>query len=182
MDAPRLAVSSTRKDWETKGSELFTRKKFLPAKLCFERAFLSDQVAIAKAYYLRDCARGVSGGSTKSDKKRESAFLIAADAFLECASSQATSETKRAYFRAAAGCFEAADRFSQAALAYIDGEGYSQAALIYSRKLGEHDKAIAVWKNHTDQMRQDVIETVIDAARFFYIAREQFEWVVRSNK
>src|ERR1700691_6117195 len=91
-DVPRLAVSSTPEEWADFGKSLFQHQRYVQAMHCFERAGMHREVAVANAYRLRDQARIIPS----AHDQREDAYIVAAEAFIECAVT-ATKE-KRAYY------------------------------------------------------------------------------------
>ncbi|KAG5351772.1 hypothetical protein C0989_004981 [Termitomyces sp. Mn162] len=172
-DMPRLAVSSSREEWASKGKELFERKKFFQAKHCYERASMPREMAIANAYYLRGEARKIpSGDSRHLKEQRHREFIKAAEAFLGCA--QEAGKNRTVYFRCAAECLELAAEVLQAANTYLEAHEYNIAAKLF-RKLGLFDEAVDVIKTCKEYMQSDIVENIKEVARLFYFREERLE-------
>ncbi|KAJ7139425.1 hypothetical protein C8R44DRAFT_764441 [Mycena epipterygia] len=171
VDTPRLAISSTAAEWEEQGRKLFANKRYRQSKHCFERALLPRQAAMAGAYYLRQEARKCPGGSNRrAIENRRAAFLAAAESFLDCAREEKT----LAYFRIAAECFEAGGDDLQAAQTYQDAKEYSRSTELY-RKLGNFDEAVAIVKDHKEEIRPEVVTNVTNVARLFYFKEHKLD-------
>ncbi|KAG6919459.1 hypothetical protein DXG01_005718 [Tephrocybe rancida] len=173
-DMPQLAVASSREEWESKGKELFERKKYLQAKHCYERAAMAHHMAISDAYYLRDQARKAPVGDSRQTKsQRDTAFLTAANAFLTCA--KEAPKNSLVYFRRTAECFEAGKDDLRAAETYLDFvHDYDTAATIF-RKLGLFDKAISVIDTYEHHMEKDLVNNIKVVARLYYFREEKLD-------
>ncbi|KAF7367508.1 UvrD-like helicase ATP-binding domain-containing protein [Mycena sanguinolenta] len=170
-DTPRLAISSTSAEWEEQGRRLFANKRYRQSKHCFERALLPQQAAMAGAYYLRAEARKASTATTRQAiQDRNTAFLQAAAAFMDCAKEDGT----LSYFRIAAECFEEADKKLQAAENYFNAQEYTRSTELY-RKLGKFDEAVDILKNHREKIRPEVVTNVTNVARLFYFKEHKLE-------
>lgn len=138
---------------------------------CFERASQDRQVAVCRAYYLREQARITNTrNSRQSIATHQKAFLVAAEAFNECAS--VASQEKTAYYMNAGNCFEHGGEDRKAAQAYLNAEEFTLAAKLY-RKSGLFDEAVDVVQSHKDQIPQDVVDGIIGVARLFYFKSSQ---------
>ncbi|KIY43108.1 hypothetical protein FISHEDRAFT_54171, partial [Fistulina hepatica ATCC 64428] len=173
-DVPHLAVSSSAEEWAGQGKILFQNKHYFQAKMCFERAKMQDEIAIANAYHLREEARAMS--SSKHGKiKPESAFQQAAEAFHECAltakSKRSAKETK-AYFRNSAEAFQKAQLKLAAAEAWIEAEEYTIAAKLY-REIGNFDEAVGVIKQYRKKMDETAVNSIFTVARLFYFKNNE---------
>jgi tetratricopeptide (TPR) repeat protein len=172
-DLPRLAQTSTPKEWAEAGKTLFERKQYTQARSCFERAGLPREMAIAHAYVLRQHASRLPIGKpgNSAEAARQDAFVQAADAFLSCSSKQSL-----VYFRRSGECFEAAGRCLEAADAYYQGESYTESVLLY-RRLGKFDEAVEIVFKTNDKVRQDVADDTKNAAKLYYLSRAETELV-----
>ncbi|KAK0506408.1 hypothetical protein EDD18DRAFT_1455735 [Armillaria luteobubalina] len=173
-DAPRLASSSTPEEWASKGRELFYRKQFSHAKHCYIRANLPIRAAIAGAYDLRAKARKVVGTSRSKLLERCSSFTEAAISFSECADITSNSKDSLTYFRISGECFEQADQKYRAAQMFFHAQEYTRAAELY-RDLGKFDEAVAIVKDHEEEMSSKVVENVIKLARLTYFTNRQMK-------
>lgn len=172
-DLPRLAQTSTPKEWAEVGKTLFERKQYTQARSCFERAGLPREMAIAHAYVLREHASRLPTGKpgNSAEATRRDAFVQAADAFLSCSSKQSL-----VYFRRAGECFEAAEKYLRAAEVYYQGESYTESVLLY-RRLGNFDEAIAIVVDKNGKVRPEVADDTKSAAKLFYLSRTETELV-----
>ncbi|KAF9224470.1 hypothetical protein BS17DRAFT_766503 [Gyrodon lividus] len=125
---PSSSVSSTPEEWAALGHSLFKHKRYPQAMRCFERTSLPREVAVTKAYHLRELARA-SVGVTSSGKQQE-AFRTAATAFWVCGVNTLTRE-RHHYYRNAADCYIHAGNDHLAAKAYFHAEEYELAAKRY---------------------------------------------------
>ncbi|KAJ7630373.1 hypothetical protein FB45DRAFT_915319 [Roridomyces roridus] len=170
-DTPRLAISSTTTEWEEQGRKLFANKRYQQSKHCFDRARRPREAAMAGAYYLRQEARKSSGGtSRKAIEARKTAFLAAANAFVDCAREEHTIP----YFRIAAECFEDAGDDLKAAQTYKEAKEYTRSTELY-RKLGHFDDAVDLLKHHKDEIRPEVVNNVTNVARLYYFKEQKLE-------
>jgi tetratricopeptide (TPR) repeat protein len=167
MDVPLLAVSSSPEEWEKSGRTLFQNKRYLQALHCFERAGLTREVAVSRTYYLREQARSIPlVESRKSQQTRIDAFLVAAEAFLECATVAINDREKRVYYRNAGDCFERAADDYQAARAYVEAHEFTTAAKLF-RVCAKFDEAVDVVKRFRQDIDNDVAQNIFDIARLF---------------
>jgi hypothetical protein len=171
-DVPRLAVSSTPEEWADFGKSLFQHKRYVQAMHCFGRACMDREVAAARAYSLREQARTMPLRNHHEDTRAKAAFLVAAEAFLDCA--LAATKEKRAYFRIAGDCFVSHGDDVKAARAYLDGKEYTLAAERY-RKAGLFDDAVRIIKAHGQEMPLKVVESIIGVARIVYFRDFELE-------
>jgi tetratricopeptide (TPR) repeat protein len=162
---PRLAVSSTAKEWARSGRALFRSKRYYQAMHCFERAEMPRETAIAHAYLLRDTARNLLGGSKMQASERAQAFANAADVFVRCAERE-QSEERATYFRVAGECFALANEHLKAGKAFYEASEYTLSARQYRK--GDHfDEAIEVAQNH--DVDPAFATTLVDVAKLYYI-------------
>ena len=168
MDVPLLAVSSSPEEWEKSGRSLFQNKRYLQALHCFERAGLGREVAVSHTYYLRQQARLIPAvESRKSQQTRIAAFLVAAEAFLECATAAINAKDKRVYYRNAGDCFERAEDDYRAARAYVEAHEFTTAAKLF-RVCAKFDEAVDIVKRFRQEIDDDVAQNIFDVARLFY--------------
>lgn len=168
MDVPLLAVSSSPEEWEKSGRSLFQNKRYLQALHCFERAGLSREVAVSHSYYLRHQARLIPVvESHKGQQTRIAAFLVAAEAFLECATAAVNAKEKRIYYRNAGDCFECAQDEYQAACAYTEAHEFTTAAKLF-RVCAKFDEAVDIVKRFRQEIDDDVAQNIVNVARLFY--------------
>ena len=176
-DVPKLAVSSSPEEWEKSGRTLFSNKRYLQAMHCFERAGLTREIAVSHTYYLRELARSTPITSSKSGiLSRQTAFLAAAEAFVECSGSAKSAKEKKAYLRSAGDCFEHARDDYRAAQSYAQAEEYNTAVKLY-RKCASFDEAVAIVTHNRQEVEEEVAENIIGVARLFYFKGGELEYV-----
>ncbi|KZP30397.1 hypothetical protein FIBSPDRAFT_1038357 [Athelia psychrophila] len=165
VDVPQLAVSSSTEEWASTGKSLFQNKRYNQAMHCFERAGMVREVAVAKAYSLRERARAIPPTNhAAEDALRKTAFTDAAEAFLECAASAKIKNERRTYYGIAGDCYVVLDAYHRAADAYLAGDSFSKAAIGY-RKAGSFQEAVEVIRQHRQDMDTSVANSVMDVAR-----------------
>lgn len=168
VDVPQLAVSSSPEEWANTGKSLFQHKRYHQAMHCFERAGMTREVAVAKAYSLREQARSIPPTNhAAQDARRKGAFTDAAEAFLRCAAAAKKDNERRTYYGIAGDCFVVLDAYHRAAEAYLAGDSFSKAAISY-RKAGSFRDAVEVIKGHRKNMDANVVRSVMDVARLHF--------------
>ncbi|KAJ7451061.1 hypothetical protein FB451DRAFT_1284562 [Mycena latifolia] len=170
---PRFATSSTAAEWREQGRKLFESKRFSQAKLCYERAYMPHEADIARAYHLREEARGMPSNLRRDAAARKAAFLNAATAFVQCARDD-RAHAAEAYFRRAGECFEQAGDITQAIDAYSEARYFNRVAELY-RTLGKFDEAVALIRNHREEINPETAEKIIGVARLFYFKQGQIQ-------
>lgn len=174
-DVPRLAKSSSPEEWERTARVLFQNKRFPQAMHCFERAGLSREMEVARAYYLREQARStLASGAREQQLARQKAFILAAEAFKDCALSAVNQKEYRAYHRSAGECFEKAGNDPKAAQAYVAAQEFTDGVKLY-KKCGMFDEAVGVIKDHEPYIPMDLVSSVYDIARLVYFKESNFE-------
>ncbi|KAJ7671910.1 hypothetical protein B0H17DRAFT_1141332 [Mycena rosella] len=173
IDTPRFAMSSTPAEWQERGRQLFENKRLSQARLCYERAYMPHEAAIAKAYHLRERASEMPNTLRRDAVTRKAAFLEVATAFVECAKND-TGAGAEAYFRTAGECFEQGDDLTHAIDAYSEARYFSRVAELY-RTLGKFDEAVATIRNHSQEIDSWIAEKIISVARLFYFKKGQIQ-------
>jgi tetratricopeptide (TPR) repeat protein len=171
-DVPRLAVSSTPKEWAHQGYTLFKHKNYFQAMHCFKRAALQKEVDISNAYYLRAQARKAP---MQNRLVRSTTYIEAARAFLHSGADANGTKDSRTYYRIAAECFEKAESEREAADTYLLAGEYDTPAKLY-RKLGLFDQAVVVIQNHRSSMDAQTADGIVDVAKFFYLNQCDFKY------
>ncbi|KAM5542264.1 hypothetical protein V8D89_004137 [Ganoderma adspersum] len=170
-DVPRRAMSSTAEDWAKTAQTLFNNRRYMQAMHCYERAGKAREKAVSHAYYLREVARTTP--VTRRDTSTQAvAFITAAEAFI--ASAQAAVTEKKAYYRIAAHCYVDSGEDYKAAEAYSLAMEYTLAAQHY-RKAGKFEDAVDVIKQHRGRMQADVVESIVDVSRLYFLRDKQIK-------
>ena len=123
---------------------------------------MNREVDVAKAYFLREQAYNGETGNTSKEP-----FLIAAEAFLNCASATIKDKERKAYFNNAGRCFVSYGDDTRAARAFYAAEEYTLAAQHY-RADGLFDEAVRVIQTHRQSIQSDVADKIYDIARIYY--------------
>ncbi|KAJ7794031.1 P-loop containing nucleoside triphosphate hydrolase protein, partial [Mycena olivaceomarginata] len=170
---PRFAISSTPAEWREQGRKLFDNKRFSQARLCYTRAYMPHQAAVAQAYHLREEASEMPCNFRRQIVARKAAFLGVAAAFMDCAKND-PGDAALVYFRRAGECFENAEDVVQAITAYTCARYFGRVAELYQH-LGKFDEAVATVQTHSQDIDPDIAERVIGVARLFYFNKGQME-------
>ena len=173
VDAPRLASSSTPEEWAMMGNTMFERKKYRQAKLCYQRALLSERATVANAYFLRDEAGKipVQKATGKEKTPRNTAYVVAAEEFLKCVA--IVPAQALVYYRTAAKCFEEGSSPRRAAKAYVLGEEYNRPTEIWDG-LGMFDEAINLIQKHKVEIEADLVEQVVRHGKTHYYRQKEY--------
>ncbi|KAJ6544312.1 hypothetical protein B0H19DRAFT_1076434 [Mycena capillaripes] len=170
-ETPRFALSSTPAEWEERGRNLFDNRLFRQARLCYERAYMPHEAAVAQAYHLREEASTMPSNLRREIVAQKAAFSGAAVAFINCANDD-RGNVMQAYFRKAGECFESAEDVIRAISAYISAQHFNRVVELY-RQLGKFDEAVATIQKHS--VDPEIAERVISAARLFYFKKGQIQ-------
>ncbi|KAJ7356587.1 hypothetical protein DFH08DRAFT_1075732 [Mycena albidolilacea] len=173
-DTPRFALSSTAEEWKEQGNKFFQNNRFSQARLCYTRAYMPNEAAVAQAYHLHHEASELPCSSRREIARRKAPFLDAAAAFRQCATNSAGITTRQAYLRMAGECFESAEDFDQAISAYTSAQCFGRVAELYQH-LGKFDDAVATVQDYRRDIDSHIYERVISAARIFYFNKKQTE-------
>ncbi|KAL1709421.1 hypothetical protein EV121DRAFT_286770 [Schizophyllum commune] len=175
---PSLGTGSSLADWAETAAELFTVERYVQAKLCYERARLPVEAAIAEAYHLRQQAKlRPFSGSRDALPERHRAFVQAASAFVGCAATAVQGghiDRGKAYYRAAANAYLDGDQKSKAAEALVKAGDVAEGAQLY-REAGNFDETIAVVRAYRSQIPSKLVDKLIDVSRFFYFQAKEFD-------
>ena len=133
---------------------------------------------VAHAYILQDIAQKMPN----TTNTRPAAFESAAQAFLACARDalEGGSVKYKFHHQSAAQCLEEAGNVIQAAENYRIAENFTKATLLF-RKLGKFDDVYDIIINHSDKVAPEVLESVRDVTRLYYLTQKKFRWVTYHN-
>src|SRR5271168_336899 len=109
---------------------------------------------------------------------RPAAFESVAQAFLACARGalEGGSVKYKSYYQLAAQCFEEAGNAIQAAENYRIAGDFTKAVLLF-KESGKFDDVYDVITNHNDKVASEVLESVKDVTRLYYLTEKKFRWV-----
>ncbi|CAE6497714.1 unnamed protein product [Rhizoctonia solani] len=168
-----LLSRSPETDWETTGRNLFDKRHYSQAMICFEKANLPMERDIAAAYESRKQAKLLQAAQTIDQTACSAAFTKAATDFLGCAK-LTKGEQQVACYLHAAECYLQAEDWITAAQAYRAANDFDMAARIFLRE-GSIDEAVEVVKEHRDDMLENITEEIIGIARLEYFRTNQLE-------
>ncbi|KAJ7153648.1 P-loop containing nucleoside triphosphate hydrolase protein, partial [Mycena filopes] len=167
-----FATSSTAVEWEVRARSMFESERFSQAKLCYERAKMPREAAVAQAYHLRELATQVPNGHREVDAKK-AAFLSAANAFVTCAEND-VGTAGRIYLRRAGECFEHGGDIGKAIKAHSKARHFDRVVELY-RTANQFDQAIDIIEGHRQDINPKLAEEVTSKARFFYLEKGQIQ-------
>jgi hypothetical protein len=168
-----FAVPSKPEDWAPTGDALFCDGLFSDAADSYQKAHMSREAAIAKAHQLEQEARQIKLHVTG---RRSRAFKEAAEAFLTCASAQASPGERTDFLRHAGQCFAEAKRHDLAAKAYLDASMFTMSVCHYRLAQKLYD-AMAITRAHNGLIEDDVVESVTETAKYVWTNEQKFKYV-----
>jgi tetratricopeptide (TPR) repeat protein len=159
---------------------LFLHKRYFQAMHSYERAGMSREKAIAYAYHLREQARGIPVRNRAGHSERRNAYDKVAKAFLASAGEMGvTSRERSEYYRVAAEAFVILEDHAQAAGAFEKATKFTEAAQNY-RRAGMFDETVAVIRNHCAVMDSSVAKTLTNVARYYYFEQGDLKYILLS--
>ncbi|KDQ17186.1 hypothetical protein BOTBODRAFT_29995 [Botryobasidium botryosum FD-172 SS1] len=164
---PRLGGHDSSSHWRQKGREIFLRKSYHEAMLCFERAKRPYEAALCRAYLFRSQARRAS------PNLRNTAFADAAKAFLDCAR-MAPDHRKPQCNQYAGDCFSTAQLHEKAGDAYKAAGKITASAQSY-RKAGNFKKCSDVIRYHRSDVDESVAESLLKVCRIGLIRENKLK-------
>ncbi|KAM5542268.1 hypothetical protein V8D89_004141 [Ganoderma adspersum] len=174
MPMPTLAVSSGKEEWADAARSLFVKRQYSEAVDAFERAGRPQERLVALAYSLREEARASFANTRGVVSSQSSAFVKAAEAFIDSVYGALEPEDRRTYYRIAAECYVRGGDDGKAGAAYRDAAEYTLAAKHF-RKAGMFDEAIAVVQSHEKDIPRDVVQSIIDVSKLYYIRENELD-------
>ncbi|KAG8875574.1 hypothetical protein FRB98_007728 [Tulasnella sp. 332] len=160
-----VPMQSTSAEWGKSGRLLFCKKIYSQSMLCFDKANMPLEKAIAEAYLSRQQARKV----LPHDPKRAAAFIASGTSFRNAAAlSEAMPDQMRKLYLAAARCFIQGGRVLKAAKAYYDAEEYTDAAIQF-RKAKAFDHAIKVIQRHRSLVEPTIADEIVSVVKLAYV-------------
>ncbi|KAJ7051172.1 hypothetical protein C8F01DRAFT_1067163 [Mycena amicta] len=168
-DTPQFAISSTPEEWKQRGQELFDKRLYSNAKMCFERAHMPLEAAVCSAHDLQYEASTMPANSRQTKAK----FLEAGEAFLACSQMAAEkADEARKYVFISGDCFERGGDIPRAIVVYTIAEDFSKVATLY-RQLGKFDEAVLTIRTHPT-IDASIVDKITGVARLFYFKKGQF--------
>ncbi|KDN41117.1 hypothetical protein RSAG8_07671, partial [Rhizoctonia solani AG-8 WAC10335] len=112
----RLAVSSSKAQWSSKGREYFSHRLYKLAAACFRQAEQTNDAKLSAAYHLMSRAKlkRLRGDTLESREE----LAVAAAELVKCAELSGIGDPKNIYFHAAT-CFQDAQKLLPAAAALV---------------------------------------------------------------
>ncbi|KAM5542265.1 hypothetical protein V8D89_004138, partial [Ganoderma adspersum] len=174
MPMPTLAVSSGKEEWADAARSLFVKRQYSEAVDAFERANRPQERLVALAYSLREEARASFANTRGVVSSQSSAFVRAAEAFIDAVHGAPEPEDRRTYYRIAAECYVRGGNDGKAGAAYRDAAEYTLAAK-HLRKAGMFDEAVAVVQFHGQDIPPDVVQSIVDVSKLYYIRENELD-------
>ena len=145
---------------------MFANKRYAQALVAFQRAGRTREVAICRAFLLRDNARAVPDDQVD---ERANAFTEAGEAFYTRATESLPHQRKErlAYYTNAAECFVQGRSFKEAGGCFVHVEQYSKAARVY-REGGHFDEMVEVLEEHAHQIEAGLLARLTKVAQMNY--------------
>ena len=145
---------------------MFVGKRYAQALVAFQRADRTREVAICRAFLLRDNARAVPDDQVR---QRADAFTKAGEAFYTCATGSLPHQRRErlAYYTNAGECFVQGRRFKEAGSSFVCVEQYSKAARVY-REGGHFDEMVEVLEEHAHQIETNLLAQLTKVAQMNY--------------
>ncbi|KAF9818488.1 hypothetical protein IEO21_02726 [Rhodonia placenta] len=166
-----IAKASTRQQWEEMAAVFFQREEYELAMRAYERASLSREVTIARAYHLQTLANLLPENATGN--ARTCSFASAAKAFRKVADVATVQEERITYLKNAAKCFlQSGDNRNAAEAFYLIGD-FERSAQLY-RAVGDFDDAVRVVTSHRNRIDKTVADTIVSISQTVYLRSCQF--------
>ena len=142
---------------------MFFNKSYEQASIAFRRAGRNREAAICDAYLLREKARATS---TTASAARVQAFVIAAEAFIDCAQHSPSERANEclAYYGAAGECYSEVHDLKRAGDNYRMAQQYDEAARSYQEG-GHLHELVEVITQHGNAMDGGLLERLRLAAQ-----------------
>lgn len=152
----------------------FQREEYELAMRAYERASLSREVTIARAYHLQTLANLLPENATGN--ARTCSFASAAKAFRKVADVATVQEERITYLKNAAKCFlQSGDNRNAAEAFYLIGD-FERSAQLY-RAVGDFDDAVRVVTSHRNRIDKTVADTIVSISQTVYLRSCQFTYV-----
>jgi len=146
---------------------MFHSKRYAQALVAFHRAGKAREVAICRAFLLRENARVVPDDQVK---EREDAFAEAGEAFSACVNEHLSHKRRErlVYYTNAAECFIQGRKLMEAGDCFVHAEQYSRAARVY-REGGHFDQMVEVLEEHADKIEPNIVAQLKKIAQMNYL-------------
>ncbi|KAG6330293.1 hypothetical protein ID866_8796 [Astraeus odoratus] len=160
----QYVVRSTADEWAAAGRNFFAAEKFKEAIRCFQRAGDSYQceLRIAQAFQYREDAKHASPVS-----EARSAFLVAGDAFTDCAKEALNFERRMAWYNNAGDCYSNGHDVNRAGISYMMAENFMAATRVYY-DAKNFDEIIQMFECHHTKIMPDYSSTLFTVCRQHY--------------
>ncbi|GJE94233.1 hypothetical protein PsYK624_104010 [Phanerochaete sordida] len=167
---PRLAIPSSPSQWAVMAEHYFYSHLYKHAIDAFAKADMPDKKAVAEAYHLRELARDAKTAGALDNADPSGAFVKAAQAFVIAAQHGPNEDTKQAYHRIGAECYEEAGDSANAAALYERAKEFERAAQHY-RTAGAFKDAVRLVKAHQDTIDPKVATEIISVSGLHFSAQ-----------
>jgi tetratricopeptide (TPR) repeat protein len=165
-------LSVLTEEWANEGTALLQKGRYFQAMHAFRKAHMLRELAISSAYYLREQAQKMIGGSKMVHAAQRAAFSDAGKAFVGCAHETSSDSEQLTYFGIAGECYASAEDDAEAGRAYLQAKHFTHAAHHFM-SAGMFDEAVYVARNH--KVAHEVAKKVINVAKIHYLEEKQVE-------
>ncbi|KAG8701590.1 hypothetical protein FRC11_012041, partial [Ceratobasidium sp. 423] len=166
----RLAASSNKAQWSSKGREYFSHRLYKLAAACFRQAEQINNFKLSTAYHLMSRAKLKRlRGDTPASREE---LAAAAAELVSCAELPGIGDSKNVYFHAAT-CFRDAQMLLPAASAFVKA---GQATQGITMLFGAHDykNAANLLAENREIIGIDVFEELRDQVRVYFFERREY--------
>ncbi|KAH7337230.1 P-loop containing nucleoside triphosphate hydrolase protein [Rhizoctonia solani] len=166
----RLATTSNKAQWVSKGREYFSHRLYKLAAACFRQAGQLNDAKLSTAYHLMTRARlrrlRGDNPSVRID------LIVAASELEECTQLPGIGNKANIYYHAAT-CYESAHELVRASAAYIHAGRHTRGVQILfdARDLNNGAKALVDNQKHLDK---DFFESLREEARMHFFTRREY--------
>ncbi|KAG8989209.1 hypothetical protein FRB94_014588, partial [Tulasnella sp. JGI-2019a] len=165
---PQVAVQSTAQDWARQGQELFAKRLYAEASICFRQGKLPWLQNVAQIYAGRETARELPSTSVR----RPALLKETADAFNKAAVEAPSINDAKDVYTQAANCYADAEDNARAAATFFLACRYSDSVWYY-RLAGQLEEAMNIIADHGDNVDEEVKSAVTYLAKVAYTKKSE---------
>ncbi|CAE7144637.1 unnamed protein product [Rhizoctonia solani] len=163
----RLATTSNKAEWVSKGREYFSHRLYKLAAACFRQADQLNEAKLSTAYHLMTRAKLKRLRGDNPAVRIE--LIVAASELEECAQIPGIGNKTNIYYHAAT-CYESARELIRASVAYIQAGRHTHGVQILfdARDFNNGATALVYNRKHLDK---DFFESSREQARAYFFSR-----------
>ncbi|CAE6436866.1 unnamed protein product [Rhizoctonia solani] len=166
----RLATTSNKAQWVSKGREYFSHRLYKLAAACFRQAGQLNDAKLSNAYHLMTRAKLRRLRSDNPSVRID--LIVAASELEECTQLREIGNRANIYYHAAT-CYESAHELVRASAAYIQAGRHTHGVQILfdARDLNNGAKALVNNREHLDK---GFFESLREEARMHFFNRREY--------